>query len=143
MKVKKVFTKKLIGLILLLVFSAQSLFCSELFSLNAYTGLTQLEEKLTLLEDNSLKQMEQIKLLEGNLKIAQDDLKIAKVDLSNAISYSKSLEIQLDEALQQCETVSNSLKNKDIILGAYRTTLMVAIPVTFTIGLIVGLKMKG
>ena len=104
--------------------------------MQAYSGLTQLEDKLTSLEDNLLKQQNQITLLEGNLKIANQDL-------NNAISYSKNLETQLEEALKQSEIVSTSLKNKDISLRVCRITLIVAVPTCFMIGLIVGWNLKG
>lgn len=125
--------KRLVSITLLLVFLFQSLFCLEF---PAYSGLTQLEDKLTSLEDNLLKQQNQITLLQGNLKIANQDL-------NNAILYSKNLETQLDEALKQSEIVSTSLKNKDITLRVLRITLTVAIPTSFIIGLMIGLNMRG
>lgn len=125
--------KKVVSILLLFVFLLSSLFCWEP---QVYSGLTQLEDKLTSLEDNSLKQQNQITLLQGNLKIAEQDL-------NNAILYSKNLETQLDEALKQSETVSNSLKNKDITLRVLGITLTVAIPTSFIIGLMIGLNMRG
>lgn len=119
--------------ILLFVFLLSPLFCWEP---PVYSGLTQLEDKLTSLEDNLLKQQNQITLLQGNLKIAEQDL-------NNAILYSKSLETQLDEALKQSEIVSNSLKNKDITLRVWRITLIVAVPTSFIIGLMIGLNTRG
>ena len=128
--------KRIVSILLLLAFLCQSSFCLELSSMQAYSGLTQLEDKLTSLEDNLLKQQNQITLLEGNLKIANQDL-------NNAISYSKNLETQLEEALKQSEIVSTSLKNKDISLRVCRITLIVAVPTCFMIGLIVGWNLKG
>ena len=125
--------KRLVSTLLLFVFFLSSLFCWEP---QVYSGLTQLEDKLTSLEDNSLKQQNQITLLQGNLKIAEQDL-------NNAILYSKNLETQLDEALKQSETVSNSLKNKDITLRVLGITLTVAIPTSFIIGLMIGLNTRG
>lgn len=125
--------KKVVSTLLLFVFLLSSLFCWEP---QVYSGLTQLEDKLTSLEDNSLKQQNQITLLQGNLKIAEQDL-------NNAILYSKNLETQLDEALKQSEIVSNSLKNKDITLRVLSITLTVAIPTSFIIGLMIGLNMRG
>ena len=125
--------KRLVSIVLLLVFLLSSLFCWEP---PVYSGLTQLEDKLTFLEDNSLKQQNQITLLQGNLKIAEQDL-------NNAILYSKNLETQLDEALKQSEIVSNSLKNKDITLRVLSITLTVAIPTSFIIGLMIGLNTRG
>ena len=125
--------KRLVSIILLSVFLLSSLFCWEP---PVYSGLTQLEDKLTFLEDNSLKQQNQITLLQGNLKIAEQDL-------NNAILYSKNLETQLDEALKQSEIVSNSLKNKDITLRVLSITLTVAVPTSFIIGLIIGLNTRG
>lgn len=125
--------KKVVSTLLLFVFFLSSLFCWEP---QVYSGLTQLEDKLTSLEDNSLKQQNQITLLQGNLKIAEQDL-------NNAILYSKNLETQLEEALKQSETVSNSLKNKDITLRVLGITLTVAIPTSFIIGLMIGLNTRG
>ena len=125
--------KRIISTLLLFVFLLSSLFCWEP---PVYSGLTQLEDKLTFLEDNSLKQQNQITLLQGNLKIAEQDL-------NNAILYSKNLETQLDEALKQSEIVSNSLKNKDITLRVLSITLTVAIPTSFIIGLMIGLNTRG
>lgn len=125
--------KRLVSIILLYVFLLSSLFCWEP---PVYSGLTQLEDKLTSLEDNLLKQQSQITLLEGNLKIAEQDL-------NNAILYSKNLETQLDEALKQSEIVSTSLKNKDITLRVLSITLTVAIPTSFMIGLMIGLNTRG
>ena len=117
--------KKVVSILLLFVFLLSSLFCWEP---PVYSGLTQLEDKLTSLEDNLLKQQNQITLLQGNLKIAEQDL-------NNAILYSKNLETQLDEALKQSEIVSTSLKNKDITLRVLSITLTVAVPTSFIIGL--------
>ena len=125
--------KRLVSIILLSVFLLSSLFCWEP---PVYSGLTQLEDKLTFLEDNLQKQQNQITLLQGNLKIAEQDL-------NNAILYSKNLETQLDEALKQSEIVSNSLKNKDITLRVLSITLTVAIPTSFMIGLMIGLNTRG
>ena len=125
--------KRLVSIILLSVFLLSSLFCWEP---PVYSGLTQLEDKLTSLEDNLLKQQNQITLLQGNLKIAEQDL-------NNAILYSKNLETQLDEALKQSEIVSTSLKNKDITLRVLSITLTVAIPTSFIIGLMIGLNTRG
>ena len=125
--------KRLVSTLLLFVFLLSSLFCWEP---PVYSGLTQLEDKLTFLEDNSLKQQNQITLLQGNLKIAEQDL-------NNAILYSENLETQLDEALKQSEIVSNSLKNKDITLRVLSITLTVAVPTSFIIGLMIGLNMRG
>ena len=125
--------KRLVSTLLLSVFLLSSLFCWEP---PVYSGLTQLEDKLTSLEDNLLKQQNQITLLQGNLKIAEQDL-------NNAILYSKNLETQLDEALKQSEIVSNSLKNKDITLRVLSITLTVAIPTSFIIGLMIGLNTRG
>ena len=125
--------KRIISMILLFAFLLSSLFCWEP---PAYSGLTKLEDKLTSLEDNLLKQQNQITLLQGNLKIAEQDL-------NNAILYSKSLETQLDEALKQSEIVSTSLKNKDITLRVWRITLIVAVPTSFIIGLMIGLNTRG
>ena len=125
--------KRLVSITLLLVFLFQSLFCLEF---QPYSGLTQLEDKLTSLEDNLLKQQSQITLLQGNLKIANQDL-------NNAILYSKNLETQLDEALKQSEIVSTSLKNKDITLRVLSITLTVAVPTSFIIGLMIGLNTRG
>lgn len=125
--------KRLVSTLLLFVFLLSSLFCWEP---PVYSGLTQLEDKLTSLEDNLQKQQNQITLLQGNLKIAEQDL-------NNAISYSKNLETQLDEALKQSEIVSTSLKNKDITLRVLSITLTVAIPTSFMIGLMIGLNTRG
>lgn len=125
--------KRIISILLLFVFLLSSLCCWEP---PVYSGLTQLEDKLTSLEDSFLKQQSQITLLQGNLKIAEQDL-------NNAILYSKSLETQLDEALKQSEIVSTSLKNKDITLRVCRITLIVAVPTSFIIGLMIGLNMRG
>ena len=125
--------KRIISILLLFVLLLSSLCCWEP---PVYSGLTQLEDKLTSLEDSFLKQQNQITLLEGNLKVAEQDL-------SNAILYSKSLETQLDEALKQSEIVSTSLKNKDITLRVCRITLIVAVPTSFIIGLMIGLNMRG
>ena len=125
--------KRIISTLLLFVFLLSSLFCWEP---PVYSGLTQLEDKLTSLEDNLQKQQNQITLLQGNLKIAEQDL-------NNAILYSKNLETQLDEALKQSEIVSNSLKNKDITLRVLSITLTVAIPTSFIIGLMIGLNTRG
>lgn len=125
--------KRLVSIILLSVFLLSSLFCWEP---PVYSGLTQLEDKLTFLEDNLQKQQNQITLLQGNLKIAEQDL-------NNAILYSKNLETQLDEALKQSEIVSTSLKNKDITLRVLSITLTVAIPTSFIIGLMIGLNTRG
>ena len=125
--------KRIISTLLLFVFLLSSLFCWEP---PVYSGLTQLEDKLTFLEDNLQKQQNQITLLQGNLKIAEQDL-------NNAILYSKNLETQLDEALKQSEIVSNSLKNKDITLRVLSITLTVAIPTSFIIGLMIGLNTRG
>ena len=125
--------KRLVSTLLLFVFLLSSLFCWEP---PVYSGLTQLEDKLTSLEDNLQKQQNQITLLQGNLKIAEQDL-------NNAILYSKNLETQLDEALKQSEIVSNSLKNKDITLRVLSITLTVAIPTSFIIGLMIGLNTRG
>ena len=125
--------KKLVSIVLLFALLLSSLFCWEP---QVYSGLTQLEDKLTSLEDNLLKQQNQITLLQGNLKIAEQDL-------NNAISYSKNLETQLDEALKQSEIVSTSLKNKDITLRVLSITLTVAIPTSFIIGLMIGLNTRG
>ena len=125
--------KRVISILLLFVFLLSSSFCWEP---PVYSGLTQLEDKLTFLEDNLQKQQNQITLLQGNLKIAEQDL-------NNAILYSKNLETQLDEALKQSETVSNSLKNKDITLRVLSITLTVAIPTSFIIGLMIGLNTRG
>ena len=132
--------KRIISILLLLVFLFQSLFCLEF---SAYSGLTQLEDKLTSLEDNFLKQQSRITLLEGNLKVAEENLNYANQDLNNAISYSKNLETQLDEALKQSEIVSTSLKNKDITLRVLSITLTVAVPTSFIIGLMIGLNTRG
>lgn len=125
--------KRLVSIILLSVFLLSSLFCWEP---PVYSGLTQLEDKLTSLEDNLLKQQNQITLLQGNLKIAEQDL-------NNAILYSKNLETQLEEALKQSEIVSTSLKNKDITLRVLSITLIVAVPTSFIIGLMIGLNTRG
>ena len=125
--------KRLVSIILLFVFLLSSLFCWEP---PVYSGLTQLEDKLTFLEDNLQKQQNQITLLQGNLKIAEQDL-------NNAILYSKNLETQLDEALKQSEIVSTSLKNKDITLRVLSITLTVAVPTSFIIGLMIGLNKRG
>ena len=125
--------KKLVSIVLLFALLLSSLFCWEP---QVYSGLTQLEDKLTSLEDNLLKQQNQITLLQGNLKIAEQDL-------NNAISYSKNLETQLDEALKQSEIVSTSLKNKDITLRVLSITLTVAVPTSFIIGLMIGLNTRG
>ena len=125
--------KRLVSIVLLLVFLLSSLFCWEP---PVYSGLTQLEDNLTSLEDNLLKQQNQITLLQGNLKIAEQDL-------NNAILYSKNLETQLDEALKQSEIVSTSLKNKDITLRVLSITLTVAVPTSFIIGLMIGLNTRG
>ena len=125
--------KRLVSTLLLFVFLLSSLFCWEP---PVYSGLTQLEDKLTSLEDNLLKQQNQITLLQGNLKIAEQDL-------NNAILYSKNLETQLEEALKQSEIVSTSLKNKDITLRVLSITLTVAIPTSFIIGLMIGLNTRG
>ena len=125
--------KRIISILLLFVLLLSSLCCWEP---PVYSGLTQLEDKLTSLEDSFLKQQNQITLLEGNLKVAEQDL-------SNAILYSKSLETQLDEALKQSEIVSTSLKNKDITLRVCRITLIVAVPTSFIIGLMIGLNTRG
>ena len=125
--------KRIISILLLFALLLSSLCCWEP---PVYSGLTQLEDKLTSLEDSFLKQQSQITLLQGNLKIAEQDL-------SNAILYSKSLETQLDEALKQSEIVSTSLKNKDITLRVCRITLIVAVPTSFIIGLMIGLNMRG
>ena len=125
--------KRLVSTLLLFVFLLSSLFCWEP---PVYSGLTQLEDKLTFLEDNLQKQQNQITLLQGNLKIAEQDL-------NNAILYSKNLETQLDEALKQSEIVSNSLKNKDITLRVLSITLTVAVPTSFIIGLMIGLNTRG
>ena len=125
--------KRIISILLLFAFLLSSSFCLDL---QTYSGLTELEDKLTSLEDSWLKQQNQITVLQGNLKIAEQDL-------NNAILYSKSLETQLDEALKQSEIVSNSLKNKDITLRVFRTTLIVAVPMSFIIGLMIGLNVKG
>ena len=125
--------KRVISTLLLFAFLHLSLFCWEP---QVYSGLTQLEDKLTSLEDNLLKQQNQITLLQGNLKIAEQDL-------NNAISYSKNLETQLEEALKQSEIVSTSLKNKDITLRVLSITLTVAIPTSFIIGLMIGLNTRG
>ena len=125
--------KRVISTLLLFVFLLSSLFCWEP---PVYSGLTQLEDKLTSLEDNLLKQQNQITLLQGNLKIAEQDL-------NNAILYSKNLETQLDEALKQSEIVSTSLKNKDITLRVLSITLTVAVPTSFIIGLMIGLNTRG
>ena len=125
--------KKIISIVLLFAFLLSSSFCQDL---QTYSGLTKLEDKLTSLEDSWLKQQNQITILQGNLKIAEQDL-------NNAILYSKSLETQLDEALKQSEIVSTSLKNKDITLRVFRTTLIVAVPMSFIIGLMIGLNTKG
>lgn len=125
--------KRLVSIILLSVFLLSSLFCWEP---PVYSGLTQLEDKLTFLEDNLQKQQNQITLLQGNLKTAEQDL-------NNAILYSKNLETQLDEALKQSEIVSTSLKNKDITLRVLSITLTVAIPTSFIIGLMIGLNTRG
>lgn len=125
--------KRIISMIFLFAFLFSSLFCWEP---PVYSGLTNLEDKLTSLEDNLLKQQNQITLLQGNLKIAEQDL-------NNAILYSKSLETQLDEALKQSEIVSTSLKNKDITLRVLSITLTVAVPTSFIIGLMIGLNTRG
>ena len=125
--------KRIISILLLFALLLSSLCCWEP---PVYSGLTQLEDKLTSLEDSFLKQQNQITLLQGNLKIAEQDL-------NNAILYSKSLETQLDEALKQSEIVSTSLKNKDITLRVCRITLIVAVPTSFIIGLMIGLNMRG
>ena len=125
--------KRIISILLLFVLLLSSLCCWEP---PVYSGLTQLEDKLTSLEDSFLKQQNQITLLQGNLKIAEQDL-------NNAILYSKSLETQLDEALKQSEIVSTSLKNKDITLRVCRITLIVAVPTSFIIGLMIGLNTRG
>ena len=125
--------KRIISIVLLFAFLLSSSFCQDL---QTYSGLTKLEDKLTSLEDSWLKQQNQITILQGNLKIAEQDL-------NNAILYSKSLETQLDEALKQSEIVSTSLKNKDITLRVFRTTLIVAVPMSFIIGLMIGLNTKG
>lgn len=125
--------KRIISILLLFAFLLSSSFCLDL---QTYSGLTKLEDKLTSLEDSWLKQQNQITILQGNLKIAEQDL-------NNAILYSKSLETQLDEALKQSEIVSTSLKNKDITLRVFRTTLIVAVPTSFIIGLMIGLNMRG
>lgn len=125
--------KRLVSTLLLFVFLLSSLFCWEP---PVYSGLTQLEDKLTSLEDNLQKQQNQITLLQGNLKIAEQDL-------NNAILYSKNLETQLEEALKQSEIVSTSLKNKDITLRVLSITLTVAVPTSFIIGLMIGLNTRG
>lgn len=125
--------KRIISILLLFAFLLSSSFCLDL---QTYSGLTELEDKLTSLEDSWLKQQNQITVLQGNLKIAEQDL-------NNAILYSKSLETQLDEALKQSKIVSTSLKNKDITLRVFRTTLIVAVPMSFIIGLMIGLNTKG
>ena len=125
--------KRIISILLLFAFLLSSSFCLDL---QTYSGLTELEDKLTSLEDSWLKQQNQITILQGNLKIAEQDL-------NNAILYSKSLETQLDEALKQSKIVSTSLKNKDITLRVFRTTLIVAVPMSFIIGLMIGLNTKG
>ena len=130
--------KRIISILLLLSFQFYC-FSQQL----SYSGLTQLEDKLTSLEDNFLKQQNRITLLEGNLKVAEENLNCANQDLNNAISYSKSLETQLDEALKQSEIVSTSLKNKDITLRVLSITLTVAVPTSFIIGLMIGLNMRG
>lgn len=132
--------KRIISILLLLSFQFYC-FSQQLFS--TYSGLTQLEDKLTSLEDNFLKQQSQITLLEGNLKVAEENLNCANQDLNNAISYSKNLETQLDEALKQSEIVSTSLKNKDITLRVLSITLTVAVPTSFIIGLMIGLNTRG
>ena len=133
--------KRIISILLLLLSFQFACFSQQLFPM--YSGLTQLEDKLTSLEDNLLKQQNQITLLEGNLKVAEENLNRANQDLNNAISYSKNLETQLEEALKQSEIVSTSLRSKEISLRVCRITLIVAVPTCFMIGLIVGWNMRG
>ena len=127
--------KKTLSIIVLLCFSLSCVYSSDIFMWEAQSNLTILEDKLVQLENSSIEKQKQIDNLELNLNLANQDL-------NNAISYSKSLEKQQIETSQQLETVSKSLKKQDTQLAVYRITLMIAIPVTFTIGLIAGWKLK-
>lgn len=127
--------KKILSIILLLCFSLSYVYSSDIFMWEAQSNLTILENKLVQLENSSIEKQKQIDSLELNLNLANQDL-------ANAISYSKSLEKQQIETSQQLETVSKSLKKQGMQLAVYRITLMIAIPVTFTIGLIAGWKLR-
>lgn len=119
----------------LLLFVSVSAYSLEWPGLEPLTNLTIIDDSLTQLEDNSLKQQKQIEDLQNSLtKLNQD--------LNNAITLQKNLETSLQETSLQLENVENSLKKRDIQLRVLRITV-VALPVTtFISGLMIGSKMK-
>ena len=128
--------KKVISVLLLISLLGCYSFSESLFQWEpAQTKLTALEDSLTSLENNLIEKQKQIDNLELNLNLLNQDL-------NNANLLSMSLESQLEETSLQCENALNSLKKSDMKLRVYRI-MLVAVPVmTFTTGLILGLKVR-
>ena len=143
MKQRMAFTKKLISGILLLSLLLQPLLCSELYSSPAQLGLTNLEQLMTDLQNDSLTQRILAQNLQESLENANQQLEIANQQLSNANSTAETLKNSLDEALELQETQSKLLKKQDIMCNVLKWSLVIGIPIAFTAGLTIGWKVKG
>lgn len=130
------FTKKLVSIILLFALLLQPLCCLELYSSPAQSGLTNLEQLMTDLQNNSIEQQ----ILVQNL---QDSLTTAEEQLANANNSVETLTKSLNEASQLQEKQSKLLKKQDTMLCVLKWSLVLLTPIAFTSGLIIGYKLKG
>lgn len=129
------FIKRLTSIVLLFVLLLQPLCCLDFYSSQAQSNLTNLEQLMTDLQNNSIEQQ----ILVQNL---QDSLATAETQLGNAESTVQTLTKSLEEASVMQEKQSKLLKKQDTMLCVLKWSLGLSIPIAFTTGLIVGYKMK-
>lgn len=129
------FIKKLVSIILLFVLLLQPLCSLGIYSSQAQSGLTNLEQLMTDLQNNSIEQQALVLSL-------QDSLMTAEEQLSNAESTVETLTKSLNEASVLQEKQSKLLKKKDTTLCVLKWSLVLLTPIAFTTGLIIGYNLK-
>ena len=99
------FTKRLIGLMLLLVFSVQSLFCSELFSWEqAYQQLDNIE--LNLNEALNLNKQLETKNKELENQVSNLEFKVNVLD-EQVLNWETLYNLQTEESKRQLQASKN------------------------------------
>lgn len=128
MKQKMVFITKPTSIILLLAFLSQPLYSLELYSSPAQSNLTDLEQLMTDLQNDSVTQ-----------RILVEDL---QKQLETANQSVENLTESLNEISELQKTQSKLLKKQDTTLKVLKWSLVLSIPIAFTAGLMIGWNLK-
>lgn len=121
--------KKIISILLLFAFLHFCCFSVDPYQSSVQFNITKLEQIMIDLQNGSIERQILVQDLQKQLESANQSV--------------DSLTNQVDEISQISETQSKLLKKQDITLRVFRTTLIVAVPMSFIIGLMIGLNTKG